>query len=317
MKNLMNKILTMTAIASMVFLFSCGDEDTETPAPSLPTIAVSTTVNGTAATSPLTVYPGDSVGFSVAITAAGGFNTYRVYSSVDGGTATQLADNTRTKLEVAVGTSTVSDAASTIVEASAVGSTITFEFEVVDDADQTATTSIEMKVESPEARLYTGTKLLAPAGDGTNKNFFSVATGTLYSKSEVNATTEAISPMIDFGYYYGTSDFASIASPAGFETTVFSSQVSGWGTKNATILKTTALTAAQFTEMSTFADVEAAVDGGTLDTNGIISGLSVGQVLAFETVDGVKGLIHVAAIEAGFESNDFIQLDIVAMLDAE
>ncbi len=317
MKNLMNKLLMLTALAAMTFMYSCGDDDEETPAAALPSITVALTVNGTSATSPADVVPGDSVGFSISITAAGGFNTYRVYSSLDGGTASQLAENTRIDLEVEAGTTTVADAGNTKIEAANVGSTITFEFEVVDDEGQTGTTSVDLVVGSPAAKVYSTTKLLSPTGDFTNQNFFSVANGMLYSKAEVNATTEAISPMIDFGYYYGNSELASLASPKGFESTVFATQVEGWGTKNATLLKTTEMTASQFLEVSTHAAIETAFDAGTADANGIINGLVVGQVLAFETADGVKGLIHVATIEPGFESNDFIELDILATLDAE
>ena len=68
--------------------------------------------------------------------------------------------------------------------------------------------------------------------------------------------------------------------------------------------------------MSTYADIDAAFEAGTLDANGVITGLTEGTVLAFETVDGVKGLILVSEIEPGFESNDYIELDILAQLEA-
>ncbi|WP_421891196.1 hypothetical protein [Marinoscillum sp.] len=315
MKNVFKNLMIYGAVASMAFLYSCGGDE-ETPAPATPTIAVATTVNGTAATSPLNVVPGDEVVFNVSINAEGGFNVYRVFVSKDGGAATKLAEYTRLDLSVDAGVAVVTDSRATEIEAEDVGSTITFEFEVVDDKDQTSTTEVEVVVNSPEARIYASKKLLAPSGDFTNENFFSVSTGELYSKSEVNSTTESISPLIDFGYYYGNSENASIASPKGFESTVFASQVEGWNTKNETELKTTTLTGSQFNEVSTYADIDAAFDAGTLDANGVITGLTEGTVLAFKTVEGVKGLILVSKIEPGFESNDYIELDILAQLEA-
>jgi hypothetical protein len=175
---------------------------------------------------------------------------------------------------------------------------------------------------SPDARIYATQQLLAPTGDFTNGNFFSVSSGTIYSRDQVNSTTDPISATIDFGYYYGGtagdsgSDQATIASPSGFENTVFATQVEGWGTKNATIIKTTDMTPAQFIETTSYDDIEAAFDAGTLDDNGIVTNLAVGTILAFETVDGTKGLIHVAEIEPGFESNDYLVIDVLAQLEA-
>ena len=104
---LIKKTGLIMAVFSLFVLASCGDDDTETPAPNVPTITVSTEVNGEARTSPVSTTPGDEVTFNVAIDAAGGFNTYRVYLSVDGGESTVVNTTSRTDIGVDAGTITV------------------------------------------------------------------------------------------------------------------------------------------------------------------------------------------------------------------
>jgi hypothetical protein len=319
MKNLKNKFLTLATVASMVFLFSCGDEDVETPAPALPTISVSTTVNGTAATSPLTVYPGDSVGFSVAITAAGGFDSYIIYQSVDGGTATRLVTYTRLDLDVPVGTASVSDGVGTIVEASSVGSTITFEFEVVDDASQTATAPIVMEVESPAARSYTAILLYAPVGDATanktSETFFSTSNGSTYSMKTINESSDPLSANVDFGYLYGENTGATLSDPASYP---FAYGQAAWGKRNITTFRRTTLNASAFAEVTNFASIEetyAAATAADADA-GIEAGLAVGEVLAFatdasKTGGSKKGLILVKAFSGEATNLGKIELEIL------
>ncbi|WP_258099346.1 hypothetical protein [Marinoscillum pacificum] len=322
MKNLLKSSFILLAVASMTFLASCGDE--EEPAPDGPTVSVSVEVNGTDATSPFDVEVGDELTFNASTTTAGGFNVIRIYLSTDGGTSSSaIGEASRTDLSLDEGTIAADVTLSfTIPDNFEPGDELTFEVEVVDDLNQIATTTVEANVISPEARSYTAVLLSVPSGNFENENFFSVASGEIYSRSEVNSTSEAISPTIDFGYYYGVNEKASIASPEGFKSTVFSDQVSGWGTTNATVLKTTTIGSSEFLEVSTFAEIEAEFDAGTADDNGIINGLEVGDVLAFETVGGVKGLILVTSIDlgtdgTGYGSDASIEIEVIAQLDAE
>lgn len=316
MKSLIRNMSMMAVAASMVLFTSCGEDD-ETPAPAGPTISVSTELNGTATTeSPIQAEPEDEVKFNVDISSEGGFNVYRIFVSVDGAASTKIDEFTRLDLNVTAGTTSTTDSRTYEVQSSDVGSKLTFEFEVVDDNDQTATTTVEVEVNSPEARSYSTILLAAPTADTKNKNFFSVSAGETYSGDDVTSTSASVSPTIDFGYYYGNTEEASIASPKGFESTTFSSQVEGWGTKNNTTIKTTTMTAAQFLETKTYADIDAAYEAGTLDDNGIVNNLAEGTVLAFETVNGVKGLIHIAKIEPGFNSDDYVEINVLAQLEA-
>ncbi|MEP0984831.1 hypothetical protein [Ekhidna sp.] len=309
MKKIKLKLLPIVCVLAAFVITSCGKDDAISAV--LPSVTVSATVDGEALASGDEVAVGSAVVLNISVSAPGGVNGLDVngtsYSRADLG-----ADSGDTSGSLALNIT-----APTVDQ---IGNTATFEIEAVDDLGQTSAvvtfTYDIIAAPSPDARSYSAILLAAPTSDFTNQNFFSVASGTKYSSDEVTSTSEAVSETIDFGYYYGSSEEASIASPKGFESTVFSTQVDGWTVKNATVLKTTTLTATEFNETTTYADIDAAFDAGTTDDNGIVTGLTVGTILAFETADGVRGLIHVSAIEPGFESNDSITLDILAQLEA-
>lgn len=312
MKTLLKHSLLYLSVAALLFTFSCG-EDEEEPTAAAPSISVSFKVEGATAT---TAYADDSISFVITASAEGQIN--RIVGSVSNGAASsELFDETRTSLELTDPTS-AEFGGYIKPEANDVGDTWTFTFVVVDDLNQTDTASFSVDIiadPSPEARSYSAILLSVPTGDFTNENFFSTSDGMIYSSDEVTSTAAAVSPTIDFGYYYGSTDLASIASPAGFATTVFSAQVDGWNTKNATSIRSTTLTSAQFLEVTTFADIDEVYEAGT-DEAGIITGLEEGAVVAFETVAGKRGLILVTEIEPGFDSNDFIKIDVLVQESA-
>lgn len=268
----------------MVFLFSCGDEDVETPAPALPTISVSTTVNGTAATSPLTVYPGDSVGFSVAITAAGGFDSYIIYQSVDGGTATRLVTYTRLDLDVPVGTASVSDGVGTIVEASSVGSTITFDFEVVDDASQTSeTASVEMIVEAFGIVEHTQTMLYGQS-NASGGSFYNAIEDMVYNVSTAFQTSNQ--SKVDFVFWYGGTSLYAIGAVSdasailAFNSATSPVNLENLTVKNATQFKALTTTAAEFDAVSNETELLNEY-GEVAASESNVVGLSVDDVFAF------------------------------------
>lgn len=314
MKSLLfRNLLLMSAMSSMALFYSCSDdEEEEFESPS-----ISVTASATSAEE------GDEITFDVSISAPEGFDRYNVYVGVDGGDLTFQDEYTVDDIDgAAAGDLEVTHSISTTLDDVEVGSVLTFQFEVVDAENQTATTEIDITITSPEARVYSAVLLAAPLGDKSGESFFSTSDGETYSPEEVESTSAAISPNIDFGYYYGSSDHASIASPAGFLTTVFSAQVSAWNTKNATVIKSTDLGESEFTEVTTYADIDEVFDAGT-DEEGIISNLEEGSVVAFETVSGVRGLILVSAIVDGNGdgqydgSTDEIQLEIIVQETAE
>ncbi len=320
MKKLLKNLFFFGAVGSVAILASCGGDD-EPVLPAQPSIEVDVTgIDGTEA------QPGDTVTFTVNMDVPGTFNVLRVVG-MDGETevyseefprgnaaVTANADNTEATVVIAIG-----------FDADNVGQEIEFEFEVVDDSDQTATTTETVTVVSPAARSYTTVLLYAPLEDKSADAFFSTNTGATYSPDSVNATEDPLSADVDFGYYYGATNGATIASVAEYaelSVAVFAAQVAGWGTKNGTTFKETTLDASAFTEVTTWADIDAVYEEAEGDGSGIVTNLAVDQVVAFETdpdkEGGAKrGLILVKAIDGTFNQGDNIELEILVQGEVE
>ena len=148
--------------------------------------------------------------------------------------------------------------------------------------------------------------LYAPLGDSSSQTFYSIGKNQTYSLSDVVSTTDPVSASIDFGYYYGSTDNAALASPA--EYTIY--DLSAWGSQNATTLAVTTITSAEYLEMVTVSDIETAIAGvDVTDANGTVTNLSANDILMFKTVDNVQGLIHVSAITGTDGSDGMIELE--------
>ncbi|WP_339811578.1 hypothetical protein [uncultured Imperialibacter sp.] len=328
MKKLFRNLLFFSAIGSVAILASCGGDEEE-PLPAAPSITVTVSGDAEVSGSEITAITGDEVSFAVTITAPGVFNTLNITPSVDGvaGTPTVFTRNSTEVTKNADNT----EASITITytfEEEDEDTEITWTFEAVDDSDQTATKEFTATVSappSPEARAYTAVLLSAPLGDKSADGFFSSNTGLVYSPADVTGTSAAISPNIDFGYYYGATDKASLASPKAYSllsNAGFTAQVAGWGTLNETMLKKTTLTAAAFTEVTTWADLDEVYTAATDAAAGVKTTLEANQVLAFKTAStktgGSKiGLILVKSITAGDGVAGKIELEILVQEDAE
>lgn len=308
MKGLTNNILKLCALSLVLFMTSCGDDEETFD---IPTISVTMSdADGNVIPEGGVVVSGDEVKMTVSISAAGGFN---VYNFTDGVTSVSVS---RTDLGVDAGTVSVNDAI-VITVSGDVGAEISIDFVAVDDLDQSSNTfTVTLTISSPPVAAYAAFMLAAPLGDLSGASFFSTNTGTIYDPATVNASELPLSNDIDFGYYYGETNMASIASPEGFSTTVFSGQVEAWGTKNSTTLKATSMDASAFNEINTAAEVETAYAAGT-DGSEFKTGLAVGDVLAFETNStktnspSKKGLILVTKITGTTGSTDGIEIEVL------
>jgi hypothetical protein len=204
-----------------------------------------------------------------------------------------------------------------------VGETVVFEFIVKEEGTTPdLSKTITITTTSPTARSYTATLLYAPLGDKSAASFFSTNTGATYSPDSINATVNPLSADVDFGYYFGVNDMASLASPFGYSLLPgLGSQVSGWGTLNKINFKSTTISAEGFIGITTYAEIDEAYAGGT-DEGDVITGLTVDKVFAFETdVDksggSKKGVLIVKSISGTDGQGDYIELDIVVQESAE
>jgi len=171
---------------------------------------------------------------------------------------------------------------------------------VTDKNDLTASGKFTITVEQTAGPINTWTKTLGAHQSTTGSSFASI-TGTVYTMDDAKAN----STLIDFLYYYGATNHATIASPDdATAATVFNNVNNGlatWSTKNSTRFKSTTLTAANFDAIANDLEI---VTNATGASDSYENGLEVGEVIAFVTAPAKatgskKGLIKVVSITAG------------------
>ena len=300
MKKISKKIITIFSISAVMAFYACNENDViPTVVPDLNISISATTSDGVTLINGGEVNLLDTFSIIVSISAEVGFNTLNVSGNV-------TSTVNRNDLNLASGTKDV-DITFNISSGSLGEGNI--DFEAVDEEGNTATTSFSFVVVSPKAKIQTAVILYAPLGDLSSETFYSILNNETYSRNEVESTADPISASIDFGYYYGSSDNASLASPA--EYPIYNLTDAGWMTRNATILSTTAITSAEYLEMVTVSDLEAAISGIDLsNANGTVTNLSEGDILIFKTVEDIQGLINVSAISGTNGSDGMIEIEI-------
>ena len=299
MKKIFEKVIIVSSLLGLVFFYGCSeDEVIEEVASSIDISLSATTSDGNSLVSGGNVTAADSFSIVISITAEAGFNTLNISGDVASSTIN------RNDLDIASGT-TDAKVTLTVLASSSLGDG-SIDFEAVDEKGNTATASFSFVVVSPAAKIQTAVMLYAPLGDSSSQTFYSIANNQTYSLGDVISTSDPVSASIDFGYYYGSTDNAALASPA--EYTIY--DLSAWGSQNETTLAVTTITSAEYLEMVTVSDIETAIAGvDVTDANGTVTNLSANEILMFKTVDNVQGLIHVSAITGTDGSDGMIELE--------
>jgi hypothetical protein len=302
MNKFLNYFLSMTMIAALLAVTSCGEDPIEDAidAPSI-------TLDGVAVgeESETTVDVGEEVAFNVNVNAPGRFNTLLVNRTVGDGTT--VTDTTVSR-DNTVQNNITFPFSYTPTEAEA-GETVVFDFVAVDEDNRESIYDYTVIVNEQQVNTFPATLLYAPDSEGITESFFSTENGETYSSDEVTGTSDPVSSTIDFGYFYGVNKEATLASPADFP---FEVGQSGWDVRNSTMLKKTELTESSFNE-STAASINAAFDNASGEGQGQATQLQVGQVVAFETDPSKeggsrRGLIYVQDIVPGTGNNDHIEI---------
>lgn len=144
------------------------------------------------------------------------------------------------------------------------------------------------------------TKLMGGQTNTTVGSFFSTETGMVYGEATAGADV-SIQRVIDLVYFFGTTNHATIAAPSDSTAQEAHNQSNGtdelknWTVKNATTFKTTTLSAADFVASANDSLAITALSGGA--TLSKVNELVAGQVVAFQTAKGKKGLFHVVSID--------------------
>ena len=208
--------------------------------------------------------------------------------------------------------------------------TVTFDYEVPMDANDGDRINLRFEVSQRNAsnvsrsfvvqvsgeaetvaiNAYTA-KLLGGQNNASNGSFFSTQNGEIYTVAQARDNQS----MIDFIYYYGSTNQATIAGPTddGAEQySVFG--LADWNTRNATEFKTVDVTPEAFIAIGDEegAQINAAIAAGS-DKDPITRArqLSVDNVFGFVTAGGKEGLVHVAEIEEGGDGSITINVKVV------
>lgn len=156
----------------------------------------------------------------------------------------------------------------------------------------------------PGINSYTAV-LMGAQDNTTYGSFYDAESNTVYMIADAKTNAAAV----DIVYFYGATNLATLAAPSDQASQdVYNQSTSGiqtWSVKNATMFKTTSLTGSDFNAVATSADINTHASGGTATKANL---LASGEVVAFETVGGKKGLVHIGAITTG--ANGSITLNV-------
>ena len=170
--------------------------------------------------------------------------------------------------------------------------TLTYTFTVNDQQPVSTTGTFTVTLQSTGTPFGAFTPntgiILGGSSHPTLGSFYASSTNTVYlqAAAKTNAT------VVDFAYFYGTTNQATLVAPADADaSTMFTgtSGVSTWTTKNST--KFVKLTGFDFAGLSATTDI-ADVTFGTLTK---ANTLAVGDVVAFKTVANKIGFAKVTA----------------------
>ncbi|WP_421873554.1 hypothetical protein [Marinoscillum sp.] len=304
MKNLLKSSFILLAVASMTFLASCGDDDTEEPLPDLPSLTLSGELS-----SQTSFEVGDSVAVAVTFATPGelsGFN-YQVTvnkDSADESVQTKVfqgpTDIGYTDTDVSGGFNFIFSSA---LSEELGGKTVTIDFEVVDKQDQLGTASWTFEVTYNPIVTHEQT-LLGGQLNPDEESFYNAVDNMTYGYASFRDENSAST---DFLFFYGNTNGYTISAVDDADAnTAFSSAIDGTDdalgasiieTRNETRFVTTALSPEEFDAISN--------ESALLDAYGDVSAsstkvnqLATDAVFAFELAEGrssKKGLVKVVS----------------------
>lgn len=300
MKRLFNFLLPVSIMA--LFIIGC-DDGAEDVGPAVPTMSLQ--VADTSIES-FTGFVGDSLEIEVDLNVPGVFDNLEV-----------LENGVRDTLVTSTDVTDMQDPTIFYNYYLDEEGTFTLNFEVTDSIGQSTAELVTITANERPTRTYTAVLLYAPTGNLQSETFFSTNDGSVYSREDVESTQQNISSTIDFGYYYGETDEASLTSPNSYPSNIY--DLEGiWEALNATKIRETNLSVSEYLENETDPEfISNAFDEATPEGDGeTVTDLQIGQVLAFE-LDPIKGrnngLIRILDVEPGLQSNDFIEIEVVVV----
>lgn len=277
MKKLINSMLSMLAIAGVLFLASCGDDE-EDPAPNGPTVGLVNSTGNISGDAELLV--GSS--FSIEVTASKGDRNMDTWSILRDGVALANFDGLDVP-ETDNFTTVIAD-----IPVPADAGAYTYSFQVTDRDGVTG--SVTWTITAVEPTSFTDfTNIQLGGQDNTSfGSFFKASDGSVLFLTAANTSNGAD---VDFFYYNGATNGPTLFSPTDPDAgSLFSGAVDAWTTKNDTKISSSNL---DF-DTATPADLAAATISGTKANQ-----LAADDVVVFETAGGIKGMLKVTSLATG------------------
>lgn len=210
MKNLIKNSLTLLAVSSMIFLYSCGDDDTEEPGPVGPSITLSGDLYNQDE-----FEVGDSVGLSVAFSTPGelsGFN-YQVTINKDSADEQSQTKVFNSPEDIGYTDTDVSGSFNfTLFEEipeNLEGKSVTVYFEIVDKADQLDSVSWTFEV---FAGINTYEMVLLGAQNNSEAGFYDADANVRFTYAQARDTSGVESSVVDLAYYWGATNENTLAA---------------------------------------------------------------------------------------------------------
>lgn len=166
----------------------------------------------------------------------------------------------------------------------------------------------------------TGTDTTGTGGVGTPGD--TTDTGDSGDTVDTGGSTGVASSLIDFGYYYGATNNATLASPAQINAIGGIYDLSGWTTLNQTQFRKTTIQESEFLENAdSIGFISGAFDQATAEGDSAqVTDLQVGDVIAFKLDDaqgGHTGIMRVSNLQPGAGENNFIELEVLVAFTEE
>lgn len=182
-----------------------------------------------------------------------------------------------------------------------VGNTLTFIFSVKDSKKQVKSSTLVYTVIKDNG-IVASTEIELGAQSNTTipYKFLGLANNFTTYTAGISGTAKSNSGNIDFVYYYGPTDKNTFAAPSNLDgaKVVWNSEINMWPKQNRTKFKVSTLTIGEFDSIKNNTkkdDVFANIDFATGTTDKVTS-IAVGNVYAFQTASGVKGLAKFTSI---------------------
>ncbi len=164
-----------------------------------------------------------------------------------------------------------------------------------DKNDKSTTINFTITTEPAASDITTYEDIILGAQASTTGGSFATVDGMVYTLDMAKANSDKI----DFLYFYGATNLATLAAPDDADAATVFTGANGldtWDVLNPTKFKTTTLSSADFDAITSSSQLVTVAVLPTQPNLSKANDLSVGDVLAFKTVEEKFGLIRVDAI---------------------